>query len=196
MGTDLLSRHFASMARNNAWANHRLYKACASLRQAEFIAPRTGFFPSIRATLTHILQVDAFYLDACERESRGEMPHPDIASFFANETPFATSPELHAAQQALDLRLVAYCQALQDASLDRVVTILRAGGAQTDTRSRLLAHVFQHQIHHRGQAHAMLSGTHVRPPQLDEFFCAMDAPLRQQDLAELGWSEAQVWPLR
>ncbi len=194
MRTDLLSRHFASMAYNNAWANHRLYKACASLSQAEFLAPRTGFFPSIRATLTHVLQVDAFYLDALEREARGEWPNPDIAGFFADDNPYPTSPELHAAQRALDLRLVVYCQALQDATLERIVTILRASGPQTDTRSRLLAHVFQHQIHHRGQAHAMLSGTHVKPPQLDEFFCAMDAPLRQQDLGELGWSEAQVWP--
>ena len=38
----------------------------------------------------------------------------------------------------------------------------------------ILAHLFQHQIHHRGQAHAMLAGTAVPPPQLDEFFLDYD----------------------
>jgi uncharacterized damage-inducible protein DinB len=58
---------------------------------------------------------------------------------------------------------------------------------------RLLLHLFQHQIHHRGQAHAMLSATGVRPPQLDEFFAAEEAPLRAGEFAELGWSEDKVW---
>ncbi|MGA7264507.1 MAG: DinB family protein, partial [Stellaceae bacterium] len=44
-----------AMAYNNAWANHRLLAVCARLTQAEFEAPRTGFFPSIQATLNHIL---------------------------------------------------------------------------------------------------------------------------------------------
>jgi hypothetical protein len=59
---------------------------------------------------------------------------------------------------------------------------------------RLLEHLFQHQVHHRGQAHAMLSGTRVAPPQLDEFFCTWDAPLRADDFRALGFSEAAIWP--
>jgi uncharacterized damage-inducible protein DinB len=46
---------------------------------------------------------------------------------------------------------------------------------------RLLLHLFQHQIHHRGQIHAMLSGTHVTPPQLDEYYLDGDAALRAAD---------------
>ena len=48
------------MARNNVWANHRLLTACAGLTPEEFAAPRTGFFPSIQATLNHILVIDLF----------------------------------------------------------------------------------------------------------------------------------------
>jgi len=62
-----------------------------------------------------------------------------------------------------------------------------------ETVTRFLAHLFQHQIHHRGQAHAMLAGTHVKPPQLDEFFCANEAHLRAPELAALGYSEAAIW---
>jgi uncharacterized damage-inducible protein DinB len=50
----------------------------------------------------------------------------------------------------------------------------------------VLEHLFQHQIHHRGQAHAMLSGTRVKPPQLDEFFLAQDEPLRRHELLALA----------
>jgi hypothetical protein len=54
----------------------------------------------------------------------------------------------------------------------------------------VLTHLFVHQIHHRGQVHAMLAGTSVPPPQLDEFFLAQDAALRAGDLAALGFVEA------
>ena len=43
-----------------------------------------------------------------------------------------------------------------------------------ETIGNTLLHLFQHQIHHRGQAHAMLAGTSVAPPQLDEFFLEFD----------------------
>ena len=63
-----------AMACNNAWANHRLLRACALLTNEEFAAPRTGFFPSLRATLNHILTVDWFYVDAIERFIRDTAP--------------------------------------------------------------------------------------------------------------------------
>lgn len=193
MRADALAQHFLSLAYNNAWANHRLLKACAQLSQADFAAPRTGFFPSIKATLNHIISVDWFYVDALERESRGEPPHPDCHAFFEPEEPFERCAELAREQALTDRRLIAYCAQLDDAGLGRYVTIARPKQAQRDTRTRLLAHLFQHQIHHRGQAHAMLAGTAVKPPQLDEFFCEGEAALRSGDFAELGWTEAAIW---
>ncbi len=190
---DALSQHYLSMAYNNAWANHRLLKACAQLSQADFVAPRTAFFPSIKATLNHILIVDWFYVDALEREARGEPPHPDCYAFFDSEEPFHACTELAREQSLTDRRLIAYCSGLKDAGLGRYVTIARPKQAQQDTRARLLAHLFQHQIHHRGQAHAMLAGTVVNPPQLDEFFCEGEAALRSTDFAALGWTEAAIW---
>lgn len=189
-----LSHHFFTMACNNAWANHRLLRACAALSQDEFVATRTSFFPTIRATLNHTLTVDWFYVDALEREARGEPPHPDCYCFFAQDEPFAICADLQREQAAVDRRLIDYCKVLQDATLDRVVTIARPGTPQHDTRTRLLTHLFQHQIHHRGQVHAMLAGTSVKPPQLDEFFCAGEAALRAADFAELGWRESEIWP--
>ncbi|MCU7239834.1 MULTISPECIES: DinB family protein [Pseudomonas] len=191
-----LSHHLLTQAYNNGWANHRLYKACLQLTQDEFVAPRCSFFPSIKATLNHLLTVDWFYLDALECEQRGEAPDPDGERFFVPEQPFATCTDLHAQQAQADQRLIAYCRQLRDDQLGRYVSIARPERMQHEPRLRLLSHLFEHQIHHRGQVHAMLSDTSIRPPQLDEFFCEEEASLRAEDFAALGWSEAQIWAQR
>ncbi len=76
-----LAHHFYTMACNNAWANQRLLTACDKLSQADFVAHRTSFFPSIKATLNHILTVDWFYVDALERGLRGEPVNRDVERF-------------------------------------------------------------------------------------------------------------------
>ena len=63
--------HFRRMARNNLWSNHRLHGAVLALGPGEFEAARASFFPSIRATLNHILAVDLYYLDMLEEAGRG-----------------------------------------------------------------------------------------------------------------------------
>jgi uncharacterized damage-inducible protein DinB len=188
-----LAHYLSTMAYQNGWANHRLLRACAQLSDDDFAARRVSFFPSIKATLNHIVTVDAYYVDALERWRRGEPVNPDYAGFFDPEEPFDTCAALSAAQHAVDRRLVALSVSLDDGDLEQLVSIMRAKGEQRETVTRMLSHLFEHQIHHRGQAHAMLAGTNVPPPQLDEFFCANDAPLRAVELAELGWSEALIW---
>jgi uncharacterized damage-inducible protein DinB len=93
----------------------------------------------------------------------------------------------------MDKRLLAICDALTPELLDGSVRINRDTRVQIERRDRLLMHLFQHQIHHRGQAHAMLSATSVAPPQLDEFFAEGEAPLRATEFADLGWTEETVW---
>lgn len=175
-----------AMAHNNAWANHRLLSACAKLTQAEFDEKRISFFPSIQATLNHILIVDWFYVDALEGGSLGP-------AAWVNEIPCPNLTALHREQAAVDRRLIACCDRLDDADLDRIVQIHRGDHVQQERADRLLLHLFQHQIHHRGQAHAMLSGTSVPPPQLDEFFSAGEAPLRAVEFGELGFTEQTIW---
>jgi uncharacterized damage-inducible protein DinB len=177
---------YRAMAYNNGWANHRLLAACGRLSQAEFSAPRTGFFPSLRATLNHILVVDLFYVDAMEGGALGP-------AAFANPEPCETAATLRRAQTEVDRRLIAVVEGLGAADLDRIVDIHRGDCIQRERFDRLLLHLFQHQVHHRGQAHAMLSATEVPPPQLDEFFSEGEAPLRATEFAELGWTEDLIW---
>ena len=177
---------YRAMAYNNAWANHRLLTACEKLTSDEFAATRTSFFPSLAATLNHNLTIDWFYVDALEGGDLGprawavEIPHPLVA-------------DLKREQAAIDRRLIAVCEALTEASLGENVHVNRITRVQVERRDRLLLHLFQHQTHHRGQAHAMLAGTPVKPPQLDEFFSIGEAPLRAEEFRELGWTEATVW---
>jgi len=181
-----LVQTYRAFAYNNAWCNHRLLTACAALTQAEFEAQRTSFFPSLQATLNHIYIVDLFYIDAIEGGWLGP-------AAWNTDVPYPQLSELTAAQRSMDQRLIAVCDKLDDAALNTVVRVNRGNRVQTERCDRLLMHLFQHQIHHRGQAHAMLSGTQVKPPQLDEFFSIAEAPLRAEEFAELGWSEATVW---
>ena len=186
MTTNPLSHHFATMAYNNAWANQRLLTACGQLSQEDFVASRTSFFPSLKATLNHNLTVDWYYVDALERCVLGQPVNAGSLRFFEPEEPFATC--------AVDDRLIAVCAALIDAQLELPVALQRSKGVKHETLARLLAHLFQHQIHHRGQAHAMLAGTHVKPPQLDEFFCADDAQAYAlPELAAMGHPTAAIW---
>ena len=180
MSTDSLTAHFRAMARNNAWSNARLLDACRRLSDEDLAAPRTSFFPSLRATLNHNYIVDCYYLD--DLEGRGRVPLDD-------EIPYPKAADLAPAQAAMDRRLVAFCDALAGPDLDRLVSIDRGDGKDhRDPVAAILSHLFQHQIHHRGQAHAMLAGTQVPPPQLDEFFLEMDFSVRDADRARLGLS--------
>jgi uncharacterized damage-inducible protein DinB len=179
MATALVN-HFVAMARNNAWANHRLLSACEALSPAEFAAPRTGFFPSLHATLNHILDVDLYYVtaleggDALRRYDQPDSDYPDAWS-------------LRLVQTALDKRLIAFCERQTEATLAADCILPRPNRKPPPSKvAAVLEHLFQHDIHHRGQAHAMLSSTAIKPPQLDEFFLAGEEDLRRDELRALG----------
>ena len=188
-----LSHHLLTWAHNNRWANHRLLQACAQLDPIAFGARRTSFFPSIKATLNHKLTIDWYYVDAMERALRREPPNANWAAFFEPREPMDTCTQLAAAQQQVDERLIRICKGLDEERLVLSVIVPRRSGPCPERLDRLLAHLFEHQVHHRGQVHAMLAGTEIAPPQLDEFFCESDAPLRASDFEELGYTEAGIW---
>ena len=178
--------HLRKMARNNAWSNHRLHQACLKLPDVEFRATRTGFFQSIHATLNHILPVDHYYVDALTGGGRG----PNAFYAFV---PHATMTDLAVAQAESDRQLMGYCDALTEQSATASIQTDRGkSGVFTEQCDDLLAHLFQHQIHHRGQVHNMLSGTSVAPPQLDEYFLAFDTLARAPEVEQAGIGGAET----
>jgi uncharacterized damage-inducible protein DinB len=185
---DLL-QHLRALAYANHLANRRLHEAMRPLPTEAFHAPRTSFFPSLAKTLDHIVQVDVYYLAALRGEADMQAqwraacaaPSPDLMA-------------LAARQSTIDRALIAWCDALDAPALDREVRMDRGGGRiQVDRAQYVLMHLFTHDIHHRGQVHAMLAGTSIAPPQLDEFLMPSEAYLREADLAAVGWNEAMLF---
>lgn len=166
--------HFRTFARYNQWANRRLYAACARLPEAEYAKPRQCFFGSIHNTLNHLLVGDRIWLGRFEGKDAGikaldQILYDDFAA-------------LRAAREAEDARIIAIVDRLADGALGAMLAYRNMKGEPYETRlDWVLAHLFNHQTHHRGQAHDMLSQTPVAPPPLDLIFYLREAGFHVQE---------------
>ena len=159
MSASLLD-HFRMMARYNARANRILYEACAQLSDAERQQVRPAFFKSIHGTLNHILLGDRVWLARFEDRT---MPATSLDRILYED--FA---ELRSAREAEDRRLADFMYGLAEAFLDRTFRYVNHQGRDIVDEARvLLAHLFNHQTHHRGQVHDQLRQAAVPPPSLD-----------------------------
>jgi uncharacterized damage-inducible protein DinB len=152
---------FEMLAGYNAWANRRLYDAAASLADADYRADHGAFFGSVHGTLNHLLVGDRIWLVRLTGEGTSptrldEILHDDFA-------------ELRAAREQEDARIVSFVAALEPSDLDRTIryrTISRPADIEQEMKLALL-HVFNHQTHHRGQAHCLLTRITNAAPSLD-----------------------------
>ena len=165
----MLIPHFQRFARYNEWANRRLYDACADLPDEAYHAPRQAFFGSIHRTLNHLLLVDRIWLS---RIGVGELvADPLDAELYADFAP------LRRAREEQDQVIIGYVDAQTEDSLDAMKRYANASGQPQETRHCvILQHYFNHQTHHRGQVHDMLSQTAVAPPPLDMIYFVREVP--------------------
>jgi uncharacterized damage-inducible protein DinB len=156
--------HFVRFARYNAWANVRLYDACAALPEADYHAVRaSAFFGSLHGTLNHILVGDRAWM----RRMTGEGDAPDRL----DAELYRTLAELRTARAAEDDRIRSFVEGLDESGLARTVSYhSMTGGADARPLAELLSHLFNHHTHHRGQAHALLKETGAEPPPLDMIY--------------------------
>jgi uncharacterized damage-inducible protein DinB len=156
-----MKSHFRMMARYNRWANTRLYDAAAKLPDDAYRRDIGLFFRSLHGTLNHLLTTDRIWMHRID----GKGPSPARLDAIQYED-FA---QLHEARAAEDARIVDFVEAQTEAGLDAVHDYKTTAGApQQDPLRTILAHLFNHQTHHRGQAHTALSIlTGAEPPSID-----------------------------
>lgn len=156
--------YFQTFARYNAWANKRLYDAAATLSNEALAALRpAAYFGSIIGTLNHMVVADRIWFARIEG---GGPTHSRLA-----DQPFPRFCDLRAVRQAEDERILRYAQTLSEERLARPLSYRNVRGVPNcQPLWQVLAHVFNHQSHHRGQAHALLKDAGLEPPELDLLF--------------------------
>ena len=152
--------HFRMLGAYNRLANERLYDACSSLGDEERTKDRGAFFGSIHGTLNHILVGDRIWMTRFEG---GEAPSTNLDAIL-----FDDFDALRGARVAEDARIEAYMALLTAESLGGTISYVNNEGRECrDPLPVLLAHLFNHQTHHRGQVTAMLAKAGVDYPVLD-----------------------------
>ena len=152
---------YAMFAAYNTWANERLYDAAAKLSDADYRADRGAFFKSMHGTLNHLLLGDRIWM----RRFTGSGEHPDRLDAILHDG-FA---QLRAARRAEDARITAWIGSLSDADIAGSLRYRTVVNPRTIEQplAPALDHFFNHQTHHRGQAHCLLTAIAGDAPSFD-----------------------------
>lgn len=156
-----MRRHFQMFAAYNRWANVAVYDAAAHLSAEELSRDMGAFFGSLIGTLNHILVADRIWMKRFTGEGAAPAAldtilHPALAA-------------LRVAREAEDARIVDWIDGLPDKAFTGRFTYLTVTDMRTISQrlAPALAHFFNHQTHHRGQAHAILTALGKPAPSLD-----------------------------
>lgn len=156
----MLIQHFQMLSRYNYLANCRLYDVCSLLSDVEIKQTRPAFFKSIYVTLNHIMIGDRIWM--------GRFTGKEMSSQGLDAILYDKFEELRAARVLEDERITAFIDNLDDDFLKGIITYKNnQGKIYNDPVNLLLAHFFNHQTHHRGQIHDILTQTEITPPSLD-----------------------------
>ena len=151
------------MARYNRWQNENLYGAADALSDAERQRTRGAFFGSIHATLNHLLWGDRIWMSRLAGTPRPQGGIPQSVSLYADWN------DLKRERAAFDTVIVDWADQLEDASLAGALTWF-SGAIKAEVRKPkwlLVTHMFNHQTHHRGQVHCMLTQAGSKPGDTD-----------------------------
>jgi uncharacterized damage-inducible protein DinB len=158
---NVMKAHFDMFSRYNAWANERLYEAAARLSDADYRADRGAFFKSMHGTLNHLVVADRIWMRRLT--GTGETTNRLDAILYDD------LPSLRAARRSEDERIIRFVDGLSEADLAghiRYRTITNPQDIE-QPMAPALAHFFNHQTHHRGQAHGLLTAITGDAPSFD-----------------------------
>lgn len=151
---------FRMMAGYNSWMNERLYEICAEITDEERKRDRGAFFRSIHGTLNHLLLADRAWLGRFTA-------HPVTFPSLDHEL-YAAFDDLRRERSRTDTAIEAFCEALDDADLAKPLDYATTAGKRfSHPLAPALAHMFNHQAHHRGQLTTLLSQSGIDPGVTD-----------------------------
>ncbi|MBW0004421.1 MAG: damage-inducible protein DinB [Hyphomicrobiales bacterium] len=156
-----MQHRYSRLALYNAWANRRLYDAVASLNDTDYRADRGAFFKSLHGTLNHLLVGDRIWM----RRFTGEGDAPTRLDAILHED----FHDLRRTREIEDRRIQTYVDSLDESALNASFsysTITNPAKVE-QVLSEALDHFFNHQTHHRGQAHCLLTAITGTAPSLD-----------------------------
>ena len=173
-----MKAHFAQFAAYNRWANARLYEAAFALDEVDYRRDVGAFFKSLHGTLNHLLLTDRIWM----KRLTGEGDHPDRLNAIIHDD----RKQLALARADEDERIVHFVASLDEGALSsRLEYSTTSGKLFKQERAEILSHLFNHQTHHRGQAHTILSiCTGRESPPLD--LLGMQRGLPAPDLQALA----------
>ena len=156
-----MKAHFAMMAAYNAWANGRLFALAGEIPEQDYRRDVGAFFRSLHGTFSHLYVTDVLWM----ARFRGESGPP----WTLDHVPHVSRSDLAARRKMLDCDIRGYVLSLEEADLHQEITYRRVlePSLIIQKRGEALAHFFNHQTHHRGQAHAILSIIGHTPPPVD-----------------------------
>ena len=151
------------LARYNQWQNRSLYTAANMLDEAARRADRGAFFRSIHETLSHLYWGDSMWMSRLAGWERPAVPHAASASYVEDWA------DLRARRADADARMIDWADGLAEADIAGDLVWISGAAKMQLSRPRwvILLHVFNHQTHHRGQVHAMLTAAGAKPDDTD-----------------------------
>jgi uncharacterized damage-inducible protein DinB len=156
-----MRQHFMMLAAYNAWANGRIYDVAATLTEEEFCRDTGAFFKSMMGTLNHLVAADRIWMKRFT--GQGDAPAALDTIIHANFT------KLRAARETEDKRIFTWIDGLDAKALAGRFSYMTVSDMRTISQrlAPALDHLFNHQTHHRGQAHMILTVLGKPSVQLD-----------------------------
>ena len=157
-----MNQSVLAMANYNRWVNDQVYDLCSDLTAEDYRLDREVFFGSIHNTLSHILLVDLLWLARLQGLKADSIHSLD-------QIMYDDFDELRSEHAEHDHKIIEFTSALDDDALRRKVKYFRMDGRPGElTTHEVLWTMFNHQTHHRGQVHAMLSQSGIKNSDLPD----------------------------
>ena len=153
-----------TMASYNSWQNENLYGAAGTLTDAQRKEQRGAFFGSIHGTLNHLLWADQMWMSRF-----AGTPKPNAPGIAGSSAMFEVWADIVRERRAFDQVMIAWATNLDSQWLENDLTWLSGAAGREVTKPKwlLVTHLFNHQTHHRGQVHCMLTQCGAKPGATD-----------------------------